>query len=244
MAHAGYGDRVEGLHAVAAAAAAGRVLELWVESTRLRNPAVASLIGDVQRRNGQIHKVDDLSEMAETEAPQGLVARARPISAVSLDALISASPTPALIVLDHLLDPHNVGAIARSVRAAGLDGMVVSSRRAAPLSATAFKAAAGALEDLPVAVVSSIADVLARLHKLGVWTVGLDASGDRGLFGLELLSQPVAVVIGEEGTGLSRLVKERCDVTAAIPLSPGSESLNASVAAALAAFEIRRVRGL
>lgn len=242
MAPAGYGDRVEGLHAVTAAAARGRVLELWVETARLRHPAVANLIGDVQRRDGQIHEVDDLLGIAQTEVPQGLVARAQPISAISLEALVGASPTPALIVLDHLLDPHNVGAIARSVRAAGLDGMVVSSRRAAPLSATAFKAAAGALEDLPVAIVSSIADSVARLHKLGVWTVGLDITGDRGLFGLELLSQPVAVVIGEEGPGLSRLVKERCDVTAAIPLSPGSESLNVSVAAALAAFEIRRVR--
>lgn len=242
MAHAGYGDRVEGVHAVAAAVAAGRVLELWVESTRLRHPAIAGLIEDVQRRNGHIHEVDDLSAIAETESPQGLVARARPIPAVSVDALAKRSAAPALMILDHVLDPHNVGAIARSVRAAGLDGMVVSSRRAAPLSATAFKAAAGALEDLPVAVVNSIADVLARLHKLGVWTVGLDASGTRGLFGLDLLSQPVAVVIGEEGTGLSRLVNERCDVIAAIPLSPGSESLNASVAAALAAFEIRRVR--
>lgn len=242
MALAGYGDRLEGIHAVSAAVGANRVTELWVEAARLRHPQVMTIVDEIRRTGGRVHEVDDLSDIAETEAPQGIVARARPIQSISLESMIEGHDNPALMVLDHLVDPHNVGAIARSARAAALHGLVVSGRRAAPLSATAFKAAAGALEDLAVTVVNSIADALARLHKRGVWTVGLDAEGDQSLFGLDLLSQPVAVVVGQEGIGLSRLVKERCEVLAAIPLAGHVESLNASVAAALAAFEIRRVR--
>ena len=146
------------------------------------------------------------------------------------------------MVLDHVLDPHNLGAVARSALAAGLTGLIVASRRAAPLSVLAFKAAAGALERLPVAVVNSIADSLSRMNKGGVWTVGLAMGSTTQLFGLALLAEPVALVVGEEGSGLSRLVSERCEVIASIPLASEVESLNASVAAALAAYEVMRVR--
>jgi 23S rRNA (guanosine2251-2'-O)-methyltransferase len=148
------------------------------------------------------------------------------------------------MVLDHIVDPHNLGAIARSAKAAGMTGLVAATRRAAPFSATAFKAAAGAFETLPVAMVSSIAEALRRLNQLGVWTVGLDAGGSQELFGLELLSEPVAIVVGAEGAGLSQLVRDRLEVIARIDLAPEVESLNVSVAAALAAFEIRRLRDL
>ena len=120
--------------------------------------------------------------------------------------------------------------------------MVVSSKRAAPLSAAAFKASAGALETLPVVIVGSIPEALNRLKEFGVWIVGLDASGEQSLFGLDLLTEPVAVVIGAEGAGLSQLAAKRCDVVVSIPMVTGVESLNASVSGALAAFEIMRVR--
>ena len=121
--------------------------------------------------------------------------------------------------------------------------MVVSHNRSAPLGATAFKAAVGALEVLPVAMVSSIADATKRLDQLGLWRVGLDGEADRSLLGLDLLEQPVAVCIGAEGAGLSRLVAERCDVLVKIPMVGNMESLNASVASALACYEVARVRG-
>jgi 23S rRNA (guanosine2251-2'-O)-methyltransferase len=178
--------------------------------------------------------------MAEIDAPQGLVAECDPIVPASLDDL--AGPGAALVVLDHVEDPQNVGAVARSALAAGMTGMVVSSRRAAPLSAAAFKAAAGALETLPVAMVGSIPESLRRLKSSGLWVVGLDASGDSDLFGLALLTEPVAVVIGAEGSGLSRLTANRCDVVVSIPMVDATESLNASVSAALACFEVMRVR--
>lgn len=241
MAPAGFGDRVEGLHAVTAAVAAHRVVELWVEASRAQQPGLAALTARAEQDGARIHIVKDVTDLGETSSPQGVVARSRPIGSKSVDELM-AVPRPALIVLDHVVDPHNVGAVARSALAAGLTGLVVAERRAAPLSAAAFKAAAGALERLPVAVVNSIADTLSRLNKGGVWTVGLAAGSTTQLFGLSLLSEPVALVVGEEGSGLSHLVKERCEVIASIPMSSDAESLNVSVAAGLAAYEVMRVR--
>ena len=241
MALAGFGDRVEGLHAAAAAVAAHRVVELWVEASRIRQPDFAALAAVAEQDGARVHIVKDVTDLADTSSPQGVVARSRPIVSKSVDELLDL-PRPALMVLDHVVDPHNVGAVARSALAAGLTGLVVADRRAAPLSAVAFKAAAGALERLPVAIVNSIADTLSRLNKGGVWTVGLAAGSAAQLFGMSLLSEPVALVVGEEGSGLSRLVAERCEVVASIPVAGGVDSLNASVAAALAAYEVMRVR--
>ncbi len=241
MAPAGIGNRVEGLHAVAAAVAAGRVTRLDVARSRLRRPEVGEVVAAARAAGAEIREVEDVA--GETDAPQGLVAHARPLPQVSLDEALARTMPPALLVLDHLEDPRNVGAIARSAAAAGLGGIVVPTRRAAPLGATAFKAAAGALERLAVVTVSSIADAVADLKRRQVWTVGLDSGAATPLFGLGLLAEPVAVVVGAEGGGLGRLVAERCDVLASIPLAAGVESLNASVAAALAAFEVARARG-
>lgn len=240
MAPPGIGAEVEGVHAVAAALAAGRVTALTIESSR--KTALADLISTARSRGVDVRFVDDVRDLAVTSAPQGVVARCRPIQPVALDVAVGRRRPCALVVLDHLEDPRNVGAVARSAVAAGFTGMVVSTHRSAPLSATSFKSAAGAFEHLDLVVVSSIADAVEQLRKLGVWSVGLDAGGDQQVFGLGLFTEPVAVVIGAEGAGLSRLVAERCDVVAGIPIDPKVESLNASVAAALALFEVARVR--
>jgi 23S rRNA (guanosine2251-2'-O)-methyltransferase len=239
MAAAGYGDSVEGLHAVEAALDAGRVLELFFE--RRHREGDASLVDRARSRGVEVRPVDDVRPQARTTAPQGVVARCRPIQFVSLEDLVEEASPASLMMIDHVEDPHNVGAIVRSAVAAGIPRVVVPERRSAPVGAAAFKAAAGALERCRVASVSSIADAVARCNRLDVWTVGLDAAGDRSLFGLDLLTAPVAVVVGGE-TGLHRLVRERVDVVASIPMAYGTESLNASVAAALAAFEVLRLR--
>ena len=121
---------------------------------------------------------------AGTEAPQGVVGVGAPIPYRSLDDLVALGSPVALLVLDHIEDPHNLGAAARSALAAGIDGLVIPLRRAAPPGPAAMKAAAGALESLPVAAVNSVADGLERLRQLGVWTLGLDADAERSLFGL------------------------------------------------------------
>ncbi len=241
MAPAGFGDRVEGFHAVEAAVLHGRVRELVVERSRLSDPAVAALVTEADHRGVVVRRVDDVESLAVTSAPQGLVAECRPRRFVSLDELVMGSRPTSLLVLDHVEDPHNLGAMARSAAAAGMPRLVLPARRNAPLGPAAFKAAAGALETCEVAVVSSVADAVRALGGFAVWTVGLDPSGDRSIFGLELLAEPVAIIVGGE-TGLHRLVRERVDVVAAIPMADGVESLNASVAAALACFEVRRVR--
>jgi len=243
MAPAGIGDSLEGFHAVAAAVAAGRVTRLHVESSRLRHHAYAELVTAARDAGATVVEVDDVRPEAATEAPQGLVARARPIAPVTLEEAVAGTDPPALLVLDRIEDPRNVGAVARSALAAGVHSLVVATRRAAPLSATAFKAAAGAFEAIDVVTVGSVAAALSSLRRAGVWLVGLDAAGEASLFGCELLTGPVAIVVGAEGRGLSRLVVERLDARVRIPLAAGVESLNASVAAALAVFELARMRG-
>lgn len=223
---------------MAAAAAAGRVLTLWVEERRRDRAEIRSIVDTVG--SGKVRSMPDVRRMAETEAPQGVIADCTPIMPVPIDVL--AGPTAAIVVLDHIEDPQNAGAIARSAVAAGMTGMVLSSRRQAPLSAAAFKAAAGALERIPVAIVGSIPEALSRLKTTGMWTVGLDAGSEESLFGLELLTEPVAIVVGAEGAGLSVLTAKRCDLLVSIPMTSGTESLNASVSAALACFEVMRAR--
>lgn len=244
MAPAGIGDSLEGVHAVAAALAAGRVTRLIVEHSRVDREPVVGLMADARRRGVTVEAVDDVRPLAATTAPQGVVAVARPKALVGLDELVARSSPPAVLVLDHLADPRNVGAVARSAVAAGVVAMVVGTRRAAPLGATAFKAAAGALEDMSVAAVGSIPEAIRRLSQLGLWTVGLSADGDRLLWGCDLLAEPVAVVVGSEGKGLSRLVRERLDAVVRVPMAPGVESLNASAAASLALFEVARMRAV
>ena len=154
----GIGDRLEGIHAVTAALRAGRVVSMTVERGPAKSGEMRQLIALAEEVGAAVKLVADVSPLAATSAPQGVVATARPLPTVSLVDLVERAARPALIVLDHAEDPRNVGAIARSARAAGFDGMVVAERRAAPLGATAFKAAVGAFESLPVAVVNSIAD--------------------------------------------------------------------------------------
>ena len=240
MARPGIGHSVEGVHAVTAALAAGRVERLTVEHTRA--DALQSLLATARTMGVPIELVADVRREAATDAPQGVVATCRPIALASLEAAVAATTPAAVLVLDHLEDPRNVGALARSAVAAGIRGLVIPEHRAAPLEATAFKAAAGAFEHLVVAVESSMANVVEALKRMQVWTVGLDADGTQSLFGLALLAEPVAIVVGAEGGGLSRLVRDRVDVVASIPILGPVESLNASVAAALAVYEVARVR--
>jgi 23S rRNA (guanosine2251-2'-O)-methyltransferase len=244
MARAGTGARgtvVEGLHAVAAALEADRVESLVVDRRSLGS--LGALIAAADARGVPHRVVDDLAARAATTAPQGVIATCRPLPEGTLDEAVAAVSPAAIMVLDHVVDPRNVGAVARSAVAAGIGGLVISGRRAAPLSPAAFKAAAGALEHVVVVEVSSVAAAVDDLKRRDVWTVGLDADGDQALFGLGLLTEPVAVVIGAEGEGLGRLVRDRVDVVASIPIIGPVESLNVSVAAALAAYEVARVRG-
>ena len=182
--------------------------------------------------------------MAVTEAPQGVIARAAPLTEHDLDELARPADgrQPFLLVLDGVTDPGNVGAALRTAECAGVTGAVLGRHRSAHITPTAAKAAAGAIEHVPMAVVPGIPNALARLAELGVWTVGLDVASSTSVYELSVASEAVALVVGSEGRGLSRLARQRCDVVATIPLSGHLSSLNAAAAVAIGCFEVARHR--
>ena len=188
-----------------------------------------------------------IDSLARSEAPQGVVALARPVEAVPLGSLCEPGPrseTPFLLVVDGISDPHNLGSLLRSAECAGVTGVVLPRHRAVHLSPTVTKIAAGAVEHLPMALVPGVPSALERLSADGVWTVGLVADADESVYGLSFTDAPVALVVGSEGAGLSKLAERRCDVLASIPQHGRIASLNVAVAGAVACFEIAHRRTL
>lgn len=186
-----------------------------------------------------------LEAQARTDAPQGVIAHAAPLPEADLDDLArsrAGRPAPFLVALDGVTDPGNLGALLRSAEGAGATGIVLPRHRSVHVTPAATKAAAGAIEHLPIAVVGGLPAALARLRELGVWVVGLDGAADRPLWSIDLGDEPVALVLGAEGSGLGRLVRSRCDVVVAIPLAGRLGSLNVAAAGALACFEVARRR--
>jgi 23S rRNA (guanosine2251-2'-O)-methyltransferase len=183
--------------------------------------------------------------MARTDAPQGVLATAAPLRAHELDELARPLPDgtpPFLLALDGVTDPGNLGALLRSAECAGVTGVVLPRHRAANITPTVTKSAAGAVERLRMTSVPGLPAALKRLGELGVWAVGLDAGASTSLFDLQLAEEPVLLVLGAEGTGLSSLVRKRCDALVSIPLRGRLNSLNVSVAGALACYEVTRRR--
>jgi 23S rRNA (guanosine2251-2'-O)-methyltransferase len=188
---------------------------------------------------------DRIDAVAQSDSPQGVIANADPVPEADLDALArppAGATTPFLVALDGVTDPHNLGAVMRSALCAGATGLIVGRHRSARLTPTAVKAAAGAVEHLPVARVPGIPAALAHLSGAGVWTVALTEGARTSLWDLRLASEPVALVLGAEGRGLSRLARQRCDISVGIPTAGPLGSLNVSAAAALACFEVARLR--
>ena len=185
----------------------------------------------------------NLDNMSEGRPHQGVIAHISVEEYVDLDELIvrsKMSPHPLLVVTDHIEDPHNLGAILRSSLAAGAQGVIIPKRRSAALSPAVSKASAGASAHLPVSRVANIAQTVVKLQESGYWIVGAEAGGEN-LFQAQL-SGPLAVVVGSEGQGVSRLVREKCDLLVEIPMQGPLGSLNASVALSIVLFEIVRQR--
>ena len=186
-----------------------------------------------------------IDSVARTEAAQGVVALARPVEETPLVALCGPSRrgrVPFLLVLDGITDPHNLGSLLRSAECAGVTGVVLPRHRSAHLSPTVAKVAAGAIEYLPMALVAGVPAALQQLGQLGVWTVGLVGEAEQALYSLSLGGQPVALVLGSEGTGLAPLSRKRCDALAAIPQHGTLSSLNVATAGAIACFDVARQR--
>ncbi len=191
---------------------------------------------------GEVTKGEFL-DTARSFAPQGVIALAEEIKPVALQDLVAPQQTlqPFLLALDGITDPGNLGAILRTAEAAGVTGVILRSHRATRITATVAKAAAGAVEHLQFALVPGLPAALKTLSDNNIWTVGLDAAGKTDIADLKL-NNATALIIGDEGTGLSRLVAQRCDVVASIPMTGTLGSLNASAAAAIACFAIARQR--
>ena len=187
-----------------------------------------------------------LEAEATSEAPQGVLAHDRPLPEAELDDLCR-SPAPAgappfLLALDGVTDPQNLGTLLRSAEAAGATGAVLARHRAAHVTATVAKAAAGAVERVPMAVVAGMPAALLRAKELGCWVVGLAEEAEQSLFDLPVADQAVVVVVGAEGAGLARLTRARCDLLVGIPMRGALPSLNVGAAGALALFEVSRRR--
>ena len=186
-----------------------------------------------------------LASLARSEAPQGVVALAEPLRPVELGDLAEPGPggaAPFLIALDGVTDPRNVGSIARTAEAVGAHGLIVPEHRSAAVTPAVEKAAAGALAHLPVARVTNLVRTLEALERAGVWSLGLDGTSPTPLTGHPLADGPVVLVVGAEGRGLTRLVRERCDALVALPMRGRVGSLNASVAAGVALYALLAAR--
>jgi len=233
---------IYGIHAVGEALRAGRVTQIRVagrDDERLRR-----VLDEARARQVRIVRVssDALDRDARQGVHQGIVAEVSAPPDVALADLARAEEAvPLIVVLDGIEDPHNVGAILRTVDAAGATGVVRQTRRAAPLDGAAAKASAGAVHYVPIADVVNIARALEELKAAGVWTVGLDAESETPYYELDL-TIPTALVLGAEGHGLRRLVRDKCDFMAAIPMAGHVSSLNVSAAAAIVLFDAVRQR--
>jgi 23S rRNA (guanosine2251-2'-O)-methyltransferase len=232
---------IYGIHPVLEALRAGRVTSIRVSRAADR---VAAAIRRAEEQGIPVRRVQpaDLDRETRGAAHQGVVADVRGAASVRVeDLIVQAAGVPLIVVLDGIEDPHNVGAILRTVDAAGAHGVVRQSRHAASLDGAAAKASAGAVSHVKIADVVNIARALATLKNAGVWTVGLAGDGGSRYDQIDY-SLPTALVVGAEGSGLRRLVRERCDWLVAIPMRGHVQSLNVSVAAAIVLFEAVRQR--
>ena len=232
---------VYGINPVLEALRAGRARELRVagSSARLRDLLVMA-----KERGVPVRHVpgDVLERESRAGVHQGIVADVDEAKDVSVEDLVrGARATPLIVVLDSIEDPHNLGAILRTADAAGVDGVVMQSRRSAALGGAAAKASAGAVAHVKIAEVVNIARALDELKEAGVWTVGLAGEATTAYDSIDF-TVPSAIVFGAEGSGLRRLVRERCDFLASIPMLGHVGSLNVSVSAGIALFEAVRQR--
>lgn len=208
----------------------------------LEPAAILTEIMDLAERAGvPVRMTPRLDAMARTEASQGVVAKADPLP-VAIDDDLLADPAAFVVAVDGVTDPRNLGAILRSAEGAGATGLLLPRRRSVHVTPAVTKAAAGAVERVPIALVPGIPATLDRARRAGVWTVGLDERGDTDLFDITLGPEPVLLLVGSEGRGMSRLARERCDLVVRIPMLGHLDSLNVAAAATLACYEIARRR--
>ena len=239
-------ELIEGRNAVLEAFRSGRCVDKLFILDGCQDGPVRTIVREARKTATIINYVtkERLDQLSETRNHQGVIAQVAAYEYASVDDILAKArekgEPPFLILLDNVEDPHNLGAIIRTANLAGAHGVIIPKRRSAGLTATVAKTSAGALNYTPVAKVTNLVRTMEELKEQGVWFVCADMDGE-SMYSLNLTG-PIGLVIGNEGEGVSRLVKEACDFTAAIPMKGDIDSLNASVAAGVLAYEIVRQR--
>ncbi len=242
-------NMLEGRNAVTEALSAGRTIDKLFVADGDTDRALGRICAMAKQAGAVVVPTDrrKLDYMSATGAHQGVIAMVAAHDYASIDDILKkaqdAGEPPLIVICDELSDPHNLGAIIRTAECAGAHGIIIPKRRSVGLTAVVGKASAGALEYMPVARVSNITAAIDTLKKAGVWVYGTAAEGDTTLYKADLKSA-AAIVIGNEGEGMSRLVSERCDFKVSIPMKGSISSLNASAAAAIMLYEAVRQRSL
>lgn len=237
---------IEGRNAVMEAFRAGRTIDRLYILDGCHDGPVLSIKREAQKHSAMIKYVEKerLDQLSETGRHQGVIAIAAAYEYASVEDMLQAArekqEPPFLILLDNIEDPHNLGAVIRTANLAGAHGVIIPKNRAVGLTATVARTSAGALNYTPVAKVTNLAKTIEELKEEGLWFVCADMNGT-SMYQLDLKG-PIGLVIGSEGEGVGRLVKEKCDMSAAIPMKGNIDSLNASVAAGVLAYEIVRQR--
>lgn len=237
---------IEGRNAVIEAFRAGKPIDKLFVLDGCQDGPVRSIIREAKKHDTIINYVEKerLDQISETGKHQGVIAYAAAYEYAEVEDILKIAEEkgeqPFIILLDNIEDPHNLGAIIRTANLAGAHGIIIPKRRAVGLTATVAKTSAGALNYTPVAKVTNLTKTIEELKEKGLWFVCADMSGEV-MYKLDLKGA-IGLVIGSEGEGVSRLVKEKCDFTASIPMKGNIDSLNASVAAGVLAYEIVRQR--
>lgn len=237
---------IEGRNAVIEAFRAGKPIDKLFVLDGCQDGPVRSIIREAKKHDTIINYVEKerLDQISETGKHQGVIAYAAAYEYAEVEDILKIAEEkgepPFIILLDNIEDPHNLGAIIRTANLAGAHGIIIPRRRAVGLTATVAKTSAGALNYTPVAKVTNLTKTIEELKEKGLWFVCADMSGEV-MYKLDLKGA-IGLVIGSEGEGVSRLVKEKCDFTASIPMKGDIDSLNASVAAGVLAYEIVRQR--
>ena len=240
-------NMLEGRNAVTEALSAGRTIDKLFVADGDTDKALARICAMAKQAGAVVVPTDrrKLDFMSATGAHQGVIAMVAAHAYASIEDILQkaadAGEDPLIVICDELSDPHNLGAIIRTAECAGAHGVIIPKRRSVGLTAVVGKASAGALEYMPVARVSNITAAIDTLKKAGVWVCGTAAEGDTSLYKADLKG-PAAIVIGNEGQGMSRLVCDRCDFKVSIPMKGSISSLNASAAAAILLYEAVRQR--
>ncbi|MFK7697381.1 23S rRNA (guanosine(2251)-2'-O)-methyltransferase RlmB [Paenibacillus sp. HJGM_3] len=242
-------EYIGGRHSVQEALRSGRTIHKLFVAEQAQKQQLSPVFSEAKKMGIVIQVVDKrkLDQLMPNVPHQGVVAQVTAYEYMELEDMIAQAQNsgqpPFLLILDEIEDPHNLGSILRTADCAGVHGVIIPKRRSVGLTATVSKTSAGAIEYVPVARVTNLAQTIEELKEAGIWIAGADVSGAQSVYQTDF-RMPIAIVIGNEGKGIGRLIKEKCDFLVTLPMHGQINSLNASVAASVLMYEVVRQRSI